>query len=262
MLNFILFLCLMCLSVCCLSSSISSSGWMWEARKVNDIGMCNFDETPKGYVLCPLKDDILQGDRQKIIKKKYDEGKLNINDLLNDYYTDGFSDTKFIYCDDKITNCTITMNISGTKYNLIEDIVYVGSYENKGKQKTCLYMPTNLTTGILLAQKISSVDEFLLTLKGLVQDFKPTKYKNISQEDRKKYALDVLFIEFPYDGIATTFKETIYRKLEPEISTAYFNILRKKIDNKESLTTFEFFSFLAISSISDNSIYKVLITDK
>ena len=69
MLNFILFLCLMCLSVCCLSSSISSSGWMWEARKVNDIGMCNFDETPKGYVLCPLKDDILQGDRQKIIKK-------------------------------------------------------------------------------------------------------------------------------------------------------------------------------------------------
>lgn len=258
MINFILFLCLMCLSVCCLSSSIFLSGWMWEAKKINDLGMCNFNETLEGYVLCPLKDDILKGDRQKIIKKKYDENKLDMNDLLNDYYVDGQSNTKFIYCDENVTKCTITMNQSGTKYNLIEDIVYVGSYESKGKPKTCLYMPVNLVTGVLLSEKILSVDEFILKIKGVVQDFKPAKYKNISPDERDKHALNVLFVEFPYDGLATTFKETIYRKLEPEITSAYFDILKKKINNKESLTTFEFFSYFAILAISDNSIYKVL----
>lgn len=261
MLQFILFLCWMSCSVCCLLSSISSSAWMWEAKKINDIGMCNYNETTQDYILCPLKTNILEGDTQKLIKKKYNEGKFGINDILNDYYSDGQSDTKFIYCNDKMTKCTITMSQSGTKYDLVEDIVYVGTYQKNGKTKTCLYFPFDLVTEILLSKKISSLDEFILSIKGIVKDFKPEKYRNISVDDRKKYALNALFVEFPYDGLATTFKETIYRKLEPEITAAYFNILKNKLDKKETLTTFEFFSYFAILAVEDNSIYKVLINN-
>jgi hypothetical protein len=232
---------------------------MWEAKKINDIGMCNYSNKPEDYVLCPLKDDILGGERQIILKKKYDEGKLDMDDLLNDYYTDGYTGTKFIYCDEKLTKCTVTMSQSDTRYDLIEDIVYVGSYEDRGKTKTCLYFPFNLVTGILLNQKILSVEEYILAIKNLVKDFRPQRYRNVAQNDRKKFALEALFVEFPYDGIAKTFKETIYRKLEPEVTASYFNIIKDKINKKESLTTFEFFSYFAILSVADDSIYKVLI---
>ena len=33
----------------------------------------------------------------------------------------------------------------------------------KGKPKTCLYLPNNLVTGVLLSEKISSVNEFILS---------------------------------------------------------------------------------------------------
>lgn len=274
MLNFILFLCWICLSICCLLSSIFSGVWISEAKKIDDKNMCtskifieekwklrkteNNNKQIQDFILCPLKDDILETEKQTKLKEKYDKGKLKLNDLLNDYYTDGHVPKNFVYCDENITKCTLETNVNSTKYNLIEDIVYIGSYNEKEKTKIYLYVPLNLVTGILLNQNITSVDDFILAIKGLVQDFKPTKYKNISKTDRQKHVLNTLFIDFPYDGVSTTFKETIYRKLEPGITSAYFNILKNKINNKETLTTFEFFSYFAILAMSDNSIYKIL----
>lgn len=260
-LNFISFLCFTSITICCLLSSIFSSAWLWEAKKINDVNMCNSKGTPKDFILCPLKDDILEESRQKILKKKYNESKLKMNDLLNNYYIDGYNPIKFIYCNQNLTKCTITMNQNDTKYELIEDIVYIGSYNDKEKINVYVYFPQNLTIDILSAQNITSLDDFILAIKSTVKDFRPQKYKNMSLEDRKKVALQAVFVDFPYDGLVTTFKETIYRKLDPKITAAYLNIIKNKINKKESLTTFEFFSYFAILSITDNSIYKVLIAD-
>jgi hypothetical protein len=96
-------------------------------------------------------------------------------------------------------------------------------------------------------------------MKGFNKDYRPQRYRIVIPDDRKKYALETLFVEFPYDGVSTTFKETIYARLPVEVRAGFFDIIKKKIKNKEMLTTFEFFSYFAILSRSTDEIYKVLI---
>lgn len=257
-LTFSAFLCSMCICLCCVISSIISGVWGWEAKKISDVGLCE-DETLEKFILCPLNENILDGEHQDRMKKKYDEGKLGMSDILNSYYIDGVTNTKFVYCDEKLTKCTLDMVASGHRYELIEDIVYIGSYEKSGKKRTYVYFPYNIITGILLGDKIETVDEFIQIMKGFNKDFRPNKYRNVMPDDRKKYALDTLFVEFPYDGVGTTFKETIYARLPAQVTAEYFDMIRKKINNKEVLTTFEFFSYFAILGKSTDNIYKVLI---
>lgn len=257
--NILIFTTLISICMCCIISSISLSGWLWEAKKINDVSMCNKNSNPKEFMLCPLNEDILEGDYQNKLKAKYDSDKLNWKDIVNDFYISGVSNVEFIYCDKMVTKCTVTSNITGMKYNLIEEGVYSGYFEEKGEKKVYLYFPMGLVMDVLMGSNMKSLDEFLKIIKSIVGNFNPDEYRLIKRGDRRNYSLDVLFIDFPYDGISTTFRDTIYRRLDPMITSKYFNIIKGKIKKKEILTTFEFFSYFAILSLTNENIYKVLM---
>lgn len=242
--------------VFCMISSICMGGWLLEVKRISDVSMCNADNN---IMLCPLNDRILEGEYQMKLEEKFNKGDLEWMDVMNDYYRYGVTSTEFIYCNEDITRCTLTPNMRGIKYNLIENGVYIGSYDGKGgEKKMYLYFPQELATYILLGGKVRSMEEFLRNTSNVISNFDVKRYRRVSPNDRQKYALEALFVDFPYDGVSMTLRNTIYTKLDINITSEYMKMIQDKIKRDQSLTTFEYFSFFAILSLSVRKVYKIL----
>lgn len=244
---------LVVLIVCILSSSISSSIWGFEVNKLNTAGRCRHS-----IVLCPLNENI--GDSKYIndLFAWLEKGTLSGRHLFNSHYYDDNSGTGLEYCKEDYSVC----RWNGDKVTLNDFLLYRTVFtNNSGKTDAFYIIPFNFITDMGTNSKtIQSLNDFLNTLNRHDKAFALKTECSITTDPSKRQSFfnDCIFFNYPFDSIVSVLKNTVYKDLNPTITSSYLQKIEDKINTEKTLTTFEYFSYFAIQSKNNNKTYKFL----
>lgn len=239
---------------CCILSCISSSIWGYEAYKISKAGRCG----DRSVIFCPLNENLGDEKYKNDLKLWVEQGNIKGRHIFNSYYFDDNNPTGFEYCSENYSTCVI----NNKQLPLTEFLIYKTNYsDNLGKPATFYIMPANIIMDMATKSKtISSLEEFTNTLKTYDSGFKLKNEcsKTTDPSKRQNFFNDCIFFNYPFDSIVTVLKSTFYNDLNANIRSSYFTQIDQKIKSGQTISSFEFFSYFAIKSVSDRKTYKFL----
>lgn len=251
-----MYVSLILLLVCILCSSISSSIWGYEGNKLDTIGRCG----SRSVILCPLNENIGNSKYDSDMFTWLQQGTLSPRHIFNTYYYDDGSGTGLQYCKEDFSVCQ--WNDGTSKILLSDFLLYRTVFTNtSGHIEAFFILPLNFILDMATKSgSIQTLEEFTNTLNEYDKQFdrKTQCSHTIDSAKQQEFFNDCIFFKYPYDAIVKTLKETVYKNLSPTIISSYARRIENKVNVKESLTAFEYFSYFAIQSKADNKIYKFL----
>lgn len=233
-----------------------------ENKRLIDKNKCNM-ENQKIYA-CIFNNNI---------RENLNQGKLNLRDILNDYYFDPKGDLipqpPFnIACNLELNQCKHLNN--DFIIELEEYIIYRGSYMDKnGNKITYLYLPNFFDRSYFEIPLLNNTEEFYAWADKIDKlynkdDFKMINLENNTNADIKlatifeanKYSQNGYFLAG--SGIIKTLKNTIVKMMNNVLKEMILIELEKKANIKK-MTTFDFYLYMAIKAEStNNDTYNIL----